>query len=175
MNGVSNPMRLLPSAVCALSLLLLAACASSSPYGREEGEATRLYDAQTVTYQSNPSPVVMSRKFISRQTVSRRGGIESYRFENFFGAVGDHPDTTVIIALSGNSAGFGVYDAAGRALLEIPKGSYNGATMTFVRQLEKGKQVVRWTLGNDALSSVVESSDASGRVFESEITTYFRR
>lgn len=168
-------MRLLPSLACSLSLLTLAACSTPSSYESGREGATRLFTAHTVTYQASPAPTVMSRSFVTRQTVTRRGGIESYRFENFFGAVGDRPDTTVIIALSGNSAGFGVYDASGRALLEIPKGTQSGATLTFVRPLERGKQVVRWTIGADALSSVVESSDASGALFESEITTYLPR
>ncbi|MBF0171059.1 MAG: hypothetical protein HQK87_08230, partial [Nitrospinae bacterium] len=168
-------MRLPLSFALSFALSTLLGCLSLPAPEQGGDRSTRLFDARTVSYSSRPTPLVMSRSFTTRQTVTRRGGVESYTFENFFGPVGDHPDTTVILALSGNSAGFGVYDAAGRPLLEIPKGSYDGASLTFVRPLDRGKQNIRWILGEGAFSSVVESTDARGTVFESEVTTYLPR
>jgi hypothetical protein len=169
--------RILLAAPLLALTVILGACASGDVAGGEHKPGdVRVYQAQAVIYVGGPSPQVYGRQFVSRVRLARRGNMESYRFENFFsGSLSDTPDSSVILAISGGAAGFGVYDAAGSPLIEYPKGSVNGRSLFFEMTGDRGRHEVRWVVGDEAMSSVVSAYDAAGNLVQSEVTTYTYR
>jgi hypothetical protein len=111
------------------------------------------------------------KRFKAEVEVNIRGDIRSYKFKNDFG--GDPKANTVAqVALSGSSAGFGVYDHAGGKLAEYTNGRASGPAATFEIKTQGGTANIRWLFGSDSAVSIIESVNTDGRLGYSEVTTY---
>jgi len=136
-----------------------------------EGQRTRVYKARSLIFSATPSPVMNEKRFRAEVEVNIRGDIRSYKFKNDFG--GDPKANTVAqIALSGSSAGFGVYDHAGGKLAEYTNGRASGPVATFEIKTQGGTANIRWLFGSDSAVSIIESVNPDGRLGYSEVTTY---
>lgn len=162
----------------ALALVACVAGCSSTPSVKKgeaglhsEGTRDEKFTASTVIYNTSPQPNVQEKKFNGVLTVNVRSGIRSYRFRNHFGKKGD-PDVTVVMALSGATAGMGIYDRNGRTLAEYPKGKVMGPAVVFENRTEEGYMRVRWFLGERTVVSSIQSFSGDGELGYSEMTFY---
>ena len=132
------------SALFALSLL--AGCvtgASSSDRSKKvasplqtEGSRTVDFTANAIIYHIASVPNTNERSFKSRVTIDKRSSIVSYKFENFITG-GKKADNSVILAISGHTAGLGIYNWSGAPLIEYGQGKVNGAVTIFERRDKK--------------------------------------
>jgi len=164
-----------------LSLIALTAACVSLPYEKEksvnalpEGASHRAYTAHTTIYNLRASPPVTSKTFKSECEIHKRAEIFSYRFSNFLGA-GDEPTVVVTLAISGRSAGMGIYDPGGAVRAEYQQGVSQGDYAFFNFKTEQGSTQIKWFLSGRSISSVIESYDVNGALGYSEITVYVPR
>lgn len=175
---VSSGLRGAAALVAAMAMATAFAGCSSTPSVKEgetglhsEGTRNEKFTASTVIYNASPQPNVQEKKFNGVLTVNVRSGIRSYRFKNHFGKKGD-PDVTVVMALSGHTAGMGIYDKTGRTLAEYPKGRTIGPTVVFETRTEKGYMRIRWFLGEETVVSSIQSFSNDNTLGYSEVTFY---
>lgn len=160
--------------MAAITLLTMtAACATDA--SRESGDTLPLEErslsVHTIYYRAAPAPQVWEKKFTSKVEISRRGEVRSYRFFNFVEGTGK-PPLTVTLALSGAVAGLAIYGANGAPLAEYPQGAARGDTASFAAKLNEGRAEIRWFIGPEVITSLVQSYDAAGTMVYSEITWY---
>ena len=164
-----------------LALSLLAGCATGgdssgssikvvSPL-QTEGNRTVNFMAHAVIYHIASTPKINERSFKSRVTVDKRPSITSYKFENFVTGQGKS-DNSVILAISGDSGGLGIYDWSGAPLIEYSQGKVNGSVITFKRQGKSGKTYARWIIGDAVAISQIDTFNVDNVLIHSEITTY---
>lgn len=160
----------------ALSVFFASACASTGQRGpAPDSVRVGSYKAHSFVYSTTASPSVYETSFKSRYTITEKADIVSYRIENFFASDSQQADrdNVAILAISGASAGFGLYDLDNKPLVEYPKGSYGGSAARFERQAVNGRQVVIWLFSRSrSLMSIIQSFDSSGEIVYAEYTTY---
>ena len=136
-----------------------------------EGSRTVDFSANATVYHIASVPNINERSFKSRVTIDKRASIVSYKFENFVTGQ-KKADNSVILAISGNTAGLGIYDWSGAPLVEYGNGKVNGPAVTFIRREKSGKTEARWIIGDDIAISQINTFNAENFLIHSEITTY---
>ena len=158
------------------ALAMAAACATGPD--RESGESPALEEraltVHTIYYRAAPAPSVWEKKFTSKVEISRRGEVRSYRFLNFVEGTAK-PPLTVTLAFSGPAAGLAIYGPDGAPLAEYPQGAARGDTALFSTKLAEGRSEIRWFIGPEVITSLVQSYDSAGTLVYSEITWYRSR
>lgn len=162
------------------ALSVMGGCATGGSVALKEGDSLLLssgvrnarFSGQSIIYNRTPAPVIIERKFVSAVEISVRGNIRSYRFKNHFAKDTNLADTEVVVAISGNTGGFGVYDSKGSRLAEYAKGIVSGNALMFENKTSQGSLVIKWYFGDTVIGSVIESFDTKGNLMSSEMTTY---
>jgi hypothetical protein len=168
-----------------LMVMLAGGCVSDNRSGsvpRPGSRGSSLLDAQggeqvhnlastAIVYHVGATPKVKEITFPSTVTVNRRSEVMSLKFVN---RVGQSSQSMALLAISGGTAGFGIYDWAGTPMMEFSKGkvSGDGRLVTFEYIDANGKSMVEWLLGDDSIVSIINNFDKMGNLFHVEVTTY---
>lgn len=136
---------------------------------------TQTYTAHTIIFNRGKFPPVNEKTFRSEVSLTGNPSIKSYRFRNHFGNEKNAGDTVVVVAISGNRAGFGVYDTAGAILAEYSKGDVIGNALVFKTRTQDGVSNAMWYFGDTNIVSVLEAYNSGGVLVYSEVTTYVLR
>ena len=168
-------MNIKPIAALVLAgILLLASCQTGGKRSGFRDSPNRQFRAHTIVYNSVPVSVVQEKEFISQLEYQERGAIKSYRFSNYI-TRGERPDIVVTLAVSGRSAGLGIYNADNQPLMEYPQGVVMGKYVEFLLESEEGSSKIRWYLGDEKIFSVFESFNSDGMLGAAENTLYLLR
>lgn len=147
------------------------AAASAQSTLNEDGKRTKQYRAKSIIYSASPSAMTIEKKFSSSVEINVASGVRSFYFRNDFG--GDKKaNTSAQVALSGQSAGFAVYDYAGTRLVEYTNGRNTGPAALFEIKSPNGLTRIRWFFGTQDIVSIVESYGMDGALAYSETTYY---
>ncbi len=173
-------MRATISFVFLLYFVTVAGCVSL-PYdisqdgsGEPDGITYRKYQVSTILFQGFPSPKVIEKSFRSKVEFNKRHGIKSYRFSNYF-QKSKTPSVVVVLAISGQTAGMGIYDSSGAVLAEYSNGRVAGDFVYFDINSKEGSSKIKWFLGVKTISSVIESYTKDGVLGQAEVTIYKRK
>ena len=161
--------------ICVLGAVLLAAsCATPGSKGITSSAGKKRLVAHSIIYTRGLSTSVAEKVYNCEMELLTRSGLNSYRFSNYVSGLAK-PDAVVTLAISGRSAGLGIYNANGEPLAEYPAGNVNGALVEFEVRQKDGIAKVKWFLGEGAILSVFESYDSAGNLGYSENTFYSSR
>lgn len=134
------------------------------------GSRVVAFTAKSMVFSGGKVPTVVQKSLKGTLAITIRAEVKSYRFKiKFDDKPGD--EIEVLVAISGQTAGFGVY-SKGATLTEYPQGTVLGNAVFFESKTENGSSNVTWLLGGNVLSSVIEARTAKGKITYSEVTTY---
>ncbi len=134
------------------------------------GSRVVAFTAKSMVFSGGKLPTVVQKSLKGTLAITVRAAVKSYKFKIKFD---DNPadEIEVMVAISGQTAGFGVY-SKGLTLTEYPKGRVIGNAVFFESKTENGSSNVTWLLGGNVLSSVIEARTTQGDITYSEVTTY---
>ncbi len=142
----------------------------SSPL-RQEGSRKVSYQTHTLIFNGSTGAEVSERAYRTETSIAVRSTVQSYRLENYVNNL-PKPDTVVLLAISGKTAGLSILGPAGIPLAEYSNGKVVGNTLLFEQSGETGKLRIRWMMGISGMASFVESLNPRGEILYSEITTF---
>ncbi len=165
------------SLALALTLVLMAGCASTKSVNKDNSPKqgasyTKTFNAHSVFYTRAPTPKVWEKKFRSVVDIRSRKELNSYRFSNYLDKDDKEPGVIVVLAISGSTAGLGIYDSNDRPLAEFPKGTVSGSSVQFTQEEENGKISIKWFISSDSIVSMFETYGKDGLLGRSEVTFY---
>lgn len=157
--------------VAITAALLLNGCTTTGKAGLHASNSKNRLVAHSIIFTSVPQPVIVEKKFTTQLETLVRSDLRSYRFSNYISGK-DKPDFIVTLALSGRSAGLGIYNSDNVPLVEYPSGKAFINMAEFEMRSENGSTKIRWYLGEKKILSIFESYDAKGMLGVSENTIY---
>jgi len=148
--------------------------ASQEGSSEPDGITYREYKVSAILFQGFPSPKVVEKSFRSKVEFNKRLDIKSYRFSNYF-QKSKTPSVVVALAISGQTAGMGIYNSSGAILAEYSNGRVAGDFVYFDINSKDGSSKIKWFLGDKSIFSVIESYTKEGVLGQAEVTIYKRK
>lgn len=154
------------------AIVSLSACATGGAAQAGRGKGLREFKAVSYQYNVNASPRISSRKFKSRISISKVGGVKVIEIRNYPSRK-PKPDAKITIAVSGADVGSAIYNAQNELIAEFGSGKIvNNNFYSFKQKNETQSVTANWFVEDNFIMSEYTLTDKNNTLLYKETVIY---